>query len=86
MWLLYLVSGLVAFLAVYRLKWRIVPSMIVGTLPTAIGWVLLYYTTPSDDRPAWFNVQLSLNACFGLIFAAAGAALAFYLRWRAREP
>ena len=86
MWLLYLVSGLAAFLAVYRLQWRIVPAMLAGTLPTALGWVLLYYTTPSDDRPAWFNVQLSLNACFGLIFAAAGAALAMYLRSRQREP
>ena len=86
MWLLYLVSSLVAFLAVYRLKWRIVPSTLAGTVLTALGWVALYYSTPSDDRPAWFNVQLSLNACFGLIFAAAGAALGLYLRFRAREP
>ena len=85
-WLLYLLSGLVAFLGVYRLKWRIVPSMLAGTLVTALGWVALYYLTPGDDRPAWFNTQLSLNACFGLIFAGAGAALAMFLRSRQREP
>jgi hypothetical protein len=78
-WLLYVLSGVAAFLAVYYTGWRIVPSMLAGALVTAVGWTLLYYVTPLDDRPAWFNVQLALNACLGLIFAGAGAAAAQFV-------
>jgi hypothetical protein len=85
-WLLYVLSGVAAFLAVYHTGWRIVPSMLIGALVTAVGWILLYYATPLDDRPAWFNVQLALNVCFGLIFAGAGAAVAVFLQSRQQEP
>lgn len=84
-WLLYLVSGLVAFLGVFRLKWRIVPAMLAGTAVTIAGWALLYLLTEEDKRPSFWEVDLSLNACFALIFAGAGAALAMYVRMRQRE-
>ena len=82
LWLLYLVSAVVAFLAVQRLGWRIVPSMLAGTLVTLIGWVLLYLLTADDKRPEFWRLDLSLNASFALIFAGVGAALAFAMKDR----
>ncbi|NUT00425.1 MAG: hypothetical protein HOP96_05570 [Sphingomonas sp.] len=80
LWLLYLVSAAVAFLAVQKLAWRIVPSMLVGTLVSIIGWGILFLLTAEDKRPAFWRLDLSLNASFALIFAGAGAALAFAIQ------
>ena len=82
LWLLYLVSAIVAFLAVQRLGWRIVPSMLAGALVTVFGWVLLYLVTAEDRRPDFWRLDLSLNASFALIFAGAGAAAAFAIKNR----
>ena len=82
LWLLYLVSAVVGFLAVRKLDWRIVPSMLVGTLVTALGWVPLYFLTAEDKRPEFWRLDLSLNASFALIFAGVGAALAFAMKDR----
>ena len=79
LWLLYLVSAVVAFLTVHRLGWRIVPSMLTGAFVTAIGWGLLYLVTAEDKRPAFWRLDLSLNVSFAVIFAGAGAAAAFAL-------
>jgi hypothetical protein len=79
LWLLYLVSGTAAFAAVHKLGWRIVPSMLAGTLVTIAGWAVLYLLAAEDVRPAFWKLDLSLNASFGLIFAGVGAALAFAL-------
>ena len=81
-WLLYLGSAGVAFLTVQKLGWRIVPSMLAGTLVTVVGWALLYLVTAGDKRPSFWRVDLSLNASFALIFAGAGAALALAMRNR----
>jgi hypothetical protein len=77
-----LVSAIVAFLTVQRLGWRIVPSMLAGTLVTLIGWVPLYLLTAEDKRPEFWRLDLSLNASFALIFAGVGAALAFAMKDR----
>ena len=82
LWLLYLVGAAAAFAAVHKLDWRIVPSTIAGTLPTLLGWGLLYLLTAEDKRPNWWRVDLSLNLSFALIFAACGAAVAFALHTR----
>ena len=82
LWLLYLVSAVVAFLAVQKLGWRIVPSMLVGTLVTLIGWVPLYLFTAEENRPPFWRLDLSLNTSFALIFAGIGAALAFAMKDR----
>jgi hypothetical protein len=82
LWLLYVVSAAVSFAAVYKLDWRIVPSTIVGTFPTLIGWGALYFLTTEDDRPAWWRVDLSLNLSFALIFAVCGAAAALAIQYR----
>ena len=84
LWLLYLVSAVVGFLMVQRLGWRLVPSMLAGTLVSVLGWVLIYLLTAEDQRPDFWRLDLSLNASFALIFAGAGAALAFALK--SREP
>jgi hypothetical protein len=82
LWLLYLVSAVTAFLTVQKLGWRIVPSMFAGTAVTIVGWALIFALTSEDKRPPFWRVDLSLNASFALIFAGAGAALAFALRQR----
>lgn len=84
-WLLYLVSAAVSFLTVHKLGWRIVPSMLAGTLVTVVGWALLYLLTAGDKRPPFWRVDLSLNASFALIFAGAGAALALAMRNRGAD-
>ena len=80
LWLLYLVSAVIAFLTVQKLGWRIVPSMLAGTGVTIVGWGLIFLLTAEDKRPAFWRRDLSLNASFALIFAGAGAAIAFAMK------
>jgi hypothetical protein len=80
LWLLYLVSAAVAFLTVQQLGRRIVPSMLAGTVVTIVGWGLIFLLTAEDKRPAFWRLDLSLNASFALIFAGAGAAIAFAMK------
>jgi hypothetical protein len=82
LWLLYAVGAALAYAAVQKLGWRIVPSTLAGMAPTLLGWLVLYLITAKDDRPAWWRVDLSLNLSFALIFAACGAAAAFALQYR----
>jgi len=46
---------------------------------TVAGWAVMYLLTGAEDRPPFWQLDLSLNASFALIFAGAGAALAFAL-------
>ena len=85
LWLLYLVSAAVAFFTVQKLDWRLVPSMLAGTLVTVLGWLMIYLLTVEDKRPDFWRLDLSLNASFALIFAGAGAALAFAMKSREAE-
>ena len=82
LWLLYVVGAAAAFAAGRKLGWRIVPSTLVGIVPTLLGWTVLYLLTAEDDRPAWWRVDLSLNLSLALIFAACGAAAAFGMEYR----
>ena len=81
LWLLYLVSAAVAFLTVQKLGWRIVPSMLAGTVVTIVGWGMIFLLTAEDKRPVFWRLDLSLNASFALIFAGAGAAIAFAMKY-----
>ena len=85
LWLLYLVSAVFGFIAVQKLGWRLVPSMLAGTFVTVLGWLPIYLLTAEDKRPDFWRLDLSLNASFALIFAGAGAALAFALKGREAE-
>jgi hypothetical protein len=82
LWLLYAVGAASAFVAVHKLGWRIVPSTLVGAVPTLLGWLALYFLTAEDDRPAFWRLDLSMNFSLALIFAACGAAAAFTLQYR----
>ena len=82
LWLLYAFGAVVAHEAVQKLGWRIVPSTLVGMVPTLLGWGVLYLVTAKDNRPGWWRVDLSLNLSFALIFAACGAAAAFAMQYR----
>jgi hypothetical protein len=85
LWLLYSAGAAIAFALIHRLGWRIVPSMIVATIPTLLGWIALFLGMAEEDRPAWWRLDLSLNLSFALIFAAAGAAVAFALKSRGSD-
>jgi len=82
LWLLYAFGAVAAYGAVRKLGWRIVPSTLIGMVPTLLGWGVIYLLTAKDDRPAWWRVDLSLNLSFALIFAACGAAVAFAMQYR----
>ena len=79
LWLLYFVGAAAAFAAVYRLGWKIVPSTLGGTAIATLGWAILYFSTDADKRPKWWKLDLSLNVSFAMIFAALGAAVAFFI-------
>jgi hypothetical protein len=79
LWLLYCASGVLAFAAVYYWRWRIVWAIVSGGLLSTIGWILIFGFTDEEKRPDWVKLDLSLNVTFGLIFAAFGAALAWWL-------
>ena len=85
LWLAYLLSGVAAFALVLRLGWRIVPSMLAGAAVTVAAWLILFLLANEKNRPEWETVDLSLNTCFGLIFAGLGAAAAYFLEWQRRE-
>jgi hypothetical protein len=59
--------------------------MLAGTAATILGWGPLYLITSEEMRPPFWRVDLSLNASFALIFAAAGAAIGFAMKSRASE-
>lgn len=79
-WLVCLVSGAIAFAGVYYQGWRIFVAMIAGAGAALILSVPLLALTPAGDRSPWFQVELTMNASVGLIFAAAGSAIGFALR------
>jgi len=81
-WLGYLLGGAIAFAAVYRQDWRIVPATVVGGAVSLAVWALSFIAADSDERPAWLEVELALNGSLSVIFAAAGAGLGAYLRHR----
>ena len=85
LWLLYCVSGLLAFASVYKSGWPIGLALLWGPLITGAGWALIYELTDEEKRPDWVQLDLTLNLTFGLIFAAAGAGMAKYLVTR-RKP
>ena len=81
-WLLYVLSAAFAFAAVYRWRWRVTLAMLTPAAATTALWAMAVWLGSEEDEPAWFTVDLTLNASFALIFAAAGAALGFWLRER----
>ena len=82
LWVAYLLSAAAALYAVHQRRWPIVPASVAGALLTVIAWAMLVLTAKPDERPAFLEVDLALNASFGVIFAAAGAALAMFLNNR----
>ena len=81
-WLGYLIGAGVAFYLVYSQRWKITSSTFAGALVALAIWGVVFATTSSEDRSPWLQVELSLNGSLGLIFAAAGAAVALALKHR----
>lgn len=86
LWLLYLVGGGFAFVAVRLWGWRLTSAMLVPALVGTAIWYLVVELGKEENEPAWINVDLALNFSFFLIFAAGGAAAAFYLNSRSSAP
>lgn len=82
LWLLYLVGAAFAFAAVRLRGWRLTLAMLVPAVVGTFAWYLAIELGKEKNEPQWMNVDLALNFSFFLIFAAAGAALAFYLNSR----
>lgn len=80
LWLTYLVSAVIAFYLVLQLGWRLVGAMLAATVVGTVLALLIMLAAPADDASDWFQVELALNGSLSLIFAGAGAALAFALR------
>ena len=82
LWLLYGVSGVLAFAAVFYWRWHIALAIISGGLVSTIGWLLIFRFTDEETRPDWIKLDLSLSVTFALIFAVFGAALGTWLHKR----
>ena len=78
LWLLFCVSGVMAFAAIHFQGWHPAIAILSGLLLTGAGWTILYFLTTEKDRPEWVRLDLSLNLSFGLLFVAAGAVAAHY--------
>jgi len=85
-WLLYVLGGLLSFLTVHHRRWRITTATLGAAVLVTAAWSAWYWLTSEAERPPWFNVHLSLNFFFAVIFASAGAALGEYLARRQAEP
>jgi hypothetical protein len=79
-WFLCLVSGAVAFAAVYVKGWRLTAAMIVGAAAGFLLSLLLLWVMPDEQVGHWFDVQLAVNGSVGVIFAGAGAAIGYAMR------
>ena len=79
-WLVCLVSGAVAFAAVYVKGLRLFPSMIVGGAAGFLLSLVLLWIMPNEEVGPWFDVTLAINGSVGLIFAGAGAAIGYAMR------
>ena len=86
LWLLYVLGGVISFAAVYYRRWRITGATLGAAVIIVAIWAAWYWLTSEEERPPWFNVHLSLNFFFAIIFASAGAALGEYLFRRKAEP
>lgn len=82
-WLVYLASAGIAFALVRVRGWKITPAILSGTVIAMVAlWLPLHQLTPRDETNYWFQVELALNATFCVIFAGAGAAIAYALQSR----
>jgi hypothetical protein len=79
LWLVYFVSGGFAFAGAYRWRWNIGLAVLSGGLISTIGWLLIFGLTDEEMRPRWIRLDLSLNLTLGLMFAAAGALLGWWM-------
>ena len=81
LWLTYLVSGGIAFALVYLKAWRLVPAMVAATAFGTLASLLIMLAVPAgEDENYWFQVDLAMNGSLSLIFAGAGAAIAYAIR------
>ena len=82
LWLVYLVSGAIGFALVYWQGWRLVGAMLAATVAGLILSILVMLAVPREDPTRWLQVDLAMNGSLSLIFAGAGAAIAYALRER----
>ena len=82
LWLVYLVCGAIAFVLVRWQGWRLVGAMVAATVVGVLLSLLVMLAFPREDPTRWFQVDLAMNGSLSLIFAGAGAAIAYAIRER----
>lgn len=82
LWLNYGLSAAIAFAAIYITGFRIVSAMLLGTLVALAVWLAVSLASGASFSDPSLEPALVVNGSFSLIFAAAGAALAFALSRR----
>jgi hypothetical protein len=85
LWLLYLVGAGLAFAVVRYRRWPLTLAMLLPAVAGTLIWYLAVELGKEENEPAWINVDLAINFSFFLIFAGAGAAVAFYLNSRSHS-
>ena len=80
LWLTYFVSGAIAFALVWLKGWRLVPAMVLATAAGVLLSLIIMLVIPREEASPWFQVELAMNGSLSLIFAGAGAAVAYALR------
>jgi hypothetical protein len=83
LWLIYTLSGSIAFLAIFFRRWRVVPSMLLGTaVAVAIYLAAALALGSRIDDPA-LGPALFTHGCFALVASFFGAALGSAVRRKA---
>ena len=82
LWLMYLVGAGLAFAVVRYRRWPLTLAMLFPAVVGTLIWYLAVELGKEANEPTWINVDLAINFSFFLIFAGAGAAVAFYLNSR----
>jgi len=77
LWLNYCLSAGIAFAAIYRGRWRVVPAMLLGTAVTLAIWLIVSLASGGTFDDPWLEPALIINGCFSLLFAGAGAAFGY---------
>jgi len=86
LWLNYGLSGVVAFVSVYFLRWRLLPSMILGMTISLLLYLAVSFARGGWLDDPWFEAALFINGSFALVAAVGGAIVARAVRdfWNAR--
>jgi hypothetical protein len=80
LWLNYCLGAIVAFAVVHLLRWRITSSILLSGAVVATVWLAASLAAGAQTSDPWFDIALTINCSFGILFGALGAGAAYLLR------